>query len=516
MRYLATIFLTLIVWIFPFTVAFGNSFSNPPTWVQNVPDGGVFNDPVSGWPWNLDSSTGYLFTSVVADHEYVYTSRAWYGPWSGIGGGTIQQWDAPTGMLVSSISTNGLSGAYDIKLKDTGTGNIWVYVYMVDGVEIFDRSLNFIGYSFTPDPSTPTSSTDPAVDQKRMVTRNDGVSVLLKHYYGILGTYSSPGTGQNGQQNNLGLYQNNTSWTLTPQYTDNTWLTNTVPAPTTITNPYFGVESIALSPAGDYLYVAGGNKNGGISSRLEKIELDMPPSPTASISSNPPEAVSGGYITLSWTGNYTDYCDITSSSGVWGDTGLPPIEYKVGIGPITTNTTFTITCTRNSDGLTSTNSVLVPLQPPTAIISIPSGNEAVSPTDAVNFDGTSSHDASGGSVSTYEWREGNCSTGTLLSSAGIFSQSFALGSHSVYLRVRDVDNIWSTNCPLRVITVPPQCNDGIDNDGDGYIDFSGGDPGCVDANDNDESNCGNGICEQSYGESPKTCKLDCKIIFNSF
>ena len=33
----------------------------------------------------------------------------------------------------------------------------------------------------------------------------------------------------------------------------------------------------------------------------------------------------------------------------------------------------------------------------------------------------------------------------------------------------------------------PQCSDGIDNDGDGLIDFPA-DPGCDDANDNDETN----------------------------
>ncbi len=37
-------------------------------------------------------------------------------------------------------------------------------------------------------------------------------------------------------------------------------------------------------------------------------------------------------------------------------------------------------------------------------------------------------------------------------------------------------------------TLPPQCNNGIDDDNDGFIDFAGGDPGCTDASDNDETN----------------------------
>src|SRR3989338_6409052 len=86
---------------------------------------------------------------------------------------------------------------------------------------------------------------------------------------------------------------------------------------------------------------------------------------------------------------------------------------------------------------------------------------------------------------------------------------------------------------------PPECNDRIDNDGDGYIDFpadpgcekrSGNelnpsvqcddgvdndgdgssdslDAGCSSPTDNDESNCGDGVCEGS--ETTSTCTADC-------
>ncbi|RLG21457.1 hypothetical protein DRN74_02765 [Candidatus Micrarchaeota archaeon] len=50
-----------------------------------------------------------------------------------------------------------------------------------------------------------------------------------------------------------------------------------------------------------------------------------------------------------------------------------------------------------------------------------------------------------------------------------------------------------------------ECDDGIDNDGDGYIDRS--DAGCSSPRDNDESNCGDGICEG--GETHQTCSADC-------
>jgi len=58
-------------------------------------------------------------------------------------------------------------------------------------------------------------------------------------------------------------------------------------------------------------------------------------------------------------------------------------------------------------------------------------------------------------------------------------------------------------------TFTPECNDTIDNDFDRAIDFSGGDTGCDDANDDDESNCGDLVCEG--GETCLTCVSDCGI-----
>ncbi len=64
-----------------------------------------------------------------------------------------------------------------------------------------------------------------------------------------------------------------------------------------------------------------------------------------------------------------------------------------------------------------------------------------------------------------------------------------------------------------------ECADDIDNDDDGEIDFPD-DSGCDDSSDNDESNCGDGVCE-GY-ESCLSCSSDCgacfvpgKLIFKS-
>lgn len=53
------------------------------------------------------------------------------------------------------------------------------------------------------------------------------------------------------------------------------------------------------------------------------------------------------------------------------------------------------------------------------------------------------------------------------------------------------------------------CNDGIDNDGDGYTDYSS-DTNCTASNDNSEFPfCGNGLCE-SPDENTDTCYVDCQ------
>ncbi len=53
---------------------------------------------------------------------------------------------------------------------------------------------------------------------------------------------------------------------------------------------------------------------------------------------------------------------------------------------------------------------------------------------------------------------------------------------------------------------PKECRDEIDNDGDGNIDWPN-DSGCNSKNDNDETDCGDSVCEG--GETSETCPEDC-------
>ena len=50
-----------------------------------------------------------------------------------------------------------------------------------------------------------------------------------------------------------------------------------------------------------------------------------------------------------------------------------------------------------------------------------------------------------------------------------------------------------------------ECDDGVDNDGDDDIDYNDG--GCSEPTDDDETNCGDGVCEG--GENHASCPADC-------
>jgi len=98
-----------------------------------------------------------------------------------------------------------------------------------------------------------------------------------------------------------------------------------------------------------------------------------------------------------------------------------------------------------------------PNNAPIAHIITPTSNQIVTQGTQINFNGSGSDPDPGDGISIYEWREGSCHSGTVLrastANAAFSKNNFSVGSHTVYLRVRDNNGAWSTNCPSRRITV---------------------------------------------------------------
>ncbi len=68
------------------------------------------------------------------------------------------------------------------------------------------------------------------------------------------------------------------------------------------------------------------------------------------------------------------------------------------------------------------------------------------------------------------------------------------------------------SCPTNICGAQtPECSDNQDNDGDGLTDLA--DPGCSTTTDNDETNCGDGVCENPI-ETAAICPTDCPCTDN--
>lgn len=545
------IIFSILITVIGFFVFFDVASANPGdlVWRADIGSTGSYTDlvpdPDKTWPSLDGGSSRYIFTSVLVDGNIVYTARSYKGPWTNTGGYSIQRWDATTGELLASQSDCGCRGVYDMELKfydDPDPDNpdmVRLYVYKPEYVDILDATgLNVISGGL-PDTTAPLcntacndSATSPAAFNgsisKRTKMRGDGIEVLAKQ----------DGTNPNYQ---MKLFLGATEIPMEPS----TWITDIVPAPSWHTDPsssrYFGVEAIALSPDHAYVYIVGGRENGtSYASRIEKRKLGQLDNPAVDINATPAGVLpfGGANITLEWSTVDADSCDIkkTDSFGtsiIYTETsGSEPVF-------VAESTTFYADCIRSSDSKPGSDNVTVPValsELPTAVISAPPGDISIILGDPVNFIGDTSYDPeddAAGLELTYDWREVNttvtpgasCSTATSFSSAANPSYVFSTsGVYNIYLVVEDSDG-GASGCAMRVITVPPQCSDGDDNDGDG--DFDENDAGChsdgnasngasYDGTDDSEANCGDGICTKTSGESFLQCRLDCKIIFNTF
>ena len=179
-------------------------------------------------------------------------------------------------------------------------------------------------------------------------------------------------------------------------------------------------------------------------------------------------------IFLNWTS------DIDGNQGTGNDFG-------VFLSP--GNHTITLTVT-DSHGATDSKSVFIerlplPNVPPNASIISPLNASSYHVLNNILFNGTGV-DAEDGVLSgaSLVWTsdiDGNIGTGNTL------TKTLTGANHTITLTATDSNGSTGTDTVLvNVDSYVPECSDLVDNDGDTLIDFPA-DPGCSDANDNDEN-----------------------------
>ncbi len=95
---------------------------------------------------------------------------------------------------------------------------------------------------------------------------------------------------------------------------------------------------------------------GGSAGQSVTVAVDPPPAPTATLTANPTNVAMNGSATLTWTSSNATGC---SASGAWS--GTKAVNGSQSVGPLTQNSTFTLTCT--GPGGSANRSVSVTVDP---------------------------------------------------------------------------------------------------------------------------------------------------------
>jgi len=203
------------------------------------------------------------------------------------------------------------------------------------------------------------------------------------------------------------------------------------------------------------------------------ITVSATPTLNATLNANPSsgtaplngvDLTAGASGTASGTVNYTFYCN-RSDAGTNITSGYVHKKDGTNQNPYTANNVcsyaspgiYTAKVIIERGGLAAERRTTITVnsasnQRPVAFIDQPASDQSISVGDSVSFTGHGTD--SDGNISGYEWRVGNCNTGSQYSALASFTRNFgAVGSYQVYFRVRDDKGAWSVNCPFKLITV---------------------------------------------------------------
>ncbi len=212
-------------------------------------------------------------------------------------------------------------------------------------------------------------------------------------------------------------------------------------------------------------------------------------------------------------------------------------------------------------------------KPPTATIISPATNITINSSQSQQFSGAATDADIDGSIVAYEWRLGNCTSGTLISSLTSFARSFVPGTYWIFFRAQDDSGAWSSTWPSfcqgrQLVVTTPDPIPGVCGSANGAPtqkkptsglcntvglpgpvvlpedinilpesdpaaswtwtcagEYGGASASCSSVGtvcDSDGvcrqlgTSCGDDKCQASKGENPSTCRADCRVNFFEF
>jgi len=230
--------------------------------------------------------------------------------------------------------------------------------------------------------------------------------------------------------------------------------------------------------------------------------------PTCSISATPSGADIGDTITFVATATDPEGEPVTRFEWNFGDsdrtvrTSNPVISHEYDDSG-TFVVTLTVTDSAGNESFCTTTVTIGSEAPSCSIETTPDPPTGGGGSLNVSFDASGSSDD--GVIETFEWNfdDGSTANGETVSHTFTCAPADSPCVFNVSLTVTDdTDN--STTCSVSVtVTDVTDCNDGVDNDGDGEIDT--GDSGCTSEDDNSELNpaidCDDGDDNDGDGDS---------------
>lgn len=188
------------------------------------------------------------------------------------------------------------------------------------------------------------------------------------------------------------------------------------------------------------------------------LEVNNQPTVTCSVDGLASTTVNNGSsVNFQWSAQNASTCYQTPPpTGIasWDSASFSPTNGTLSVGPLVSNGSHTLglTCT-NPNGLATcaTTVDVVPFNDkPAAQIDTPSAGTQPSPVD---LQGTVT-DPENDPIIAWEWRDNNCTTGTLLgNSEDPRRVNLSLGSHTIYFRAMDSGSMTWSVCDSVVVNI---------------------------------------------------------------